>query len=90
MSWKIVATKTFSKEVRKYKKDTGLCNVLDKKIQRLKKNPNTVGGYLSGRLSGFKSTRILRKARLIFKIDEENRLVSLIGIDHRKFDYKHF
>lgn len=90
MLWKIIATKIFSKEFKKYKKNGNFVDALEKKIQRLKKNPVNIGGYLSGRLHGYKSTRIIRKLRLIFKIDEDRCSVSLVGIDHRKFNYKNF
>ena len=50
MPWKIIATKTFSKEFKKYRKNNEFIKALDKKIQRLKKDPDSVGGYLAGRL----------------------------------------
>ena len=90
MIWKIVVTETFSKEFKKYKKDSEFINALNKKMERLRKDPEVVGGFLSGRLHGYKSTRIVRKYRLIFKIVKENREVKLMAIDHRKFDYKNF
>jgi mRNA-degrading endonuclease RelE of RelBE toxin-antitoxin system len=90
MLWKVIATKTFSKEFRKYRKDSEFIKALDKKIQRLKKDPHNVGGYLSGRLHDYKSTRIIKKLRLIFEIDDEKFSVFLVGIDHRKFNYTNF
>jgi len=90
MKWKIVVTDTFSKEFKKYKKDREFFSALDKKIKRLQENPENIGGYLSGNLKGYKSTRILRKLRLIFKIVSDKLEVQLSAIDHRKFDYKRF
>jgi mRNA-degrading endonuclease RelE of RelBE toxin-antitoxin system len=90
MSWKIIVSKTFSKDFRKYKKNGNFSDALEKKMLRIKKNPANIGGYLSGRLHGYKSTRIIRKLRLIFKIDEDNCSVFLVGIDHRKSDYRNF
>jgi len=90
MSWKVITTKSFSKDYKKYRKNSLFVNALEKKIQRLKKGPANIGGCLSGRLHGYKSTRIIRKLRLIFKVDEGRCSVSLVGIDHRKFDYKNF
>jgi len=49
-----------------------------------------VGGYLSGRLHGNKSTRLVGKYRLIFEINEKEGIVYLKAIDHRKFDYGGF
>ena len=43
MSYEIVITDTFSKEFKKYKKDTEFINALEKKIQRLKEDPQNVG-----------------------------------------------
>jgi addiction module RelE/StbE family toxin len=88
MAWKIIATKTFSKEFKKYSKNNEFNHALDNKIKRLKENPEIIGGNLSGQLHGYKSTRIIRKFRLIFKILHENKSVQLIAIDHRKRDYK--
>lgn len=90
MSWKIITTKTFSREFKKYKKDGKFIDAFDKKIERLKKSPANIGGNLSGRLHGYKSTRIIRKLRLIFKVDEGSYSILLVGIDHRKFNYTNF
>ena len=90
MPWKIIITESFSKEFKKYKKDRNLANALDKKMQRLKENPDNVGKYLCGKLSSLKSTRIYKKFRLVFKISEIDKSVLLIGIDHRKFNYQNF
>ena len=87
MSYEIVITDTFSKEFKKYKKDTEFINALEKKIQRLKEDPQHVGGFLSGNLHGYKSTRIIRKFRLTFKINEQENKVYLTAIDHRKSAY---
>tara|TARA_Y100000310_G_C20593924_1_gene769522 strand:+ start:875 stop:1153 length:279 start_codon:yes stop_codon:yes gene_type:complete len=89
-SWKVVRTDTFLREFKKYRKNKEFINALDKKIKRLKENPEDVGGYLSGRLHGYKSTRIVGKLRLIFKVVSEKKEVYLSAIDHRKFEYKRF
>lgn len=90
MPWNIVITDAFSKAFKKYKKNQRVLNALDKKIERLKEAPHGVGGYLSGTLHGHKSTRLVKKMRLIFKIADEDKTVFLVGIDHRKFDYENF
>ena len=90
MEFKVIATDTFSKEFKKFKRDAEFIKNLDNKIKRLEKDPENVGGYLSGKLHGFKSTRIIKKYRLVFKIIKENYEVHLMGIDHRKFDYDRF
>lgn len=90
MTWKVISTETFSKQFKKHKKDGEFVKILDNKIKRLKENPENVGGYLSGKLHGYKSTRILKKLRLVFKIVNEKQEVHLMAIDHRKFDYEGF
>ena len=90
MPYEIIVTENFSKEFKKHKKDGEFAKVLDNKIQRLKNSPNDVGGYLSGKLHGCKSTRIIKRFRLIFKIDEKTKKVYLISIDHRKSVYDDF
>lgn len=60
---------------------------LGKKIQRLKEDPQHVGGWLHGKLHGKKSTRIANKYRLIFSIEEESHTVFLLMIDHREEIY---
>ena len=90
MPWEIAVTDTFSKEFKKHKKDKEFVNALDKKIQRLKEEPENVGGYLSGELHGYKSTRIIKKFRLIFRISNQENKVYLSSIDHRKTGYKNF
>ena len=88
--WKVISTKTFSKQFKKYKKDSEFLKALDGKIKRLSENTEFIGGNLSGKLFGYKSTRILRKLRLIFKIDRDKKEVFLMALDHRKFDYERF
>jgi len=90
MAWKIISTETFSRQFQKHKRDGEFVKILNNKIKRLQETPENVGGYLSGKLFGYKSTRILRKLRLIFKIIKEKQEVHLMAIDHRKFDYERF
>ena len=90
MSWNVVVTESFSKTFKKYKKNKEFSAALESKIQRLKENPEAVGGYLAGRLHGYKSTRLVGKFRLIFKVSKPDNNVYLIAIDHRKFNYERF
>ena len=88
MSWEIRRTDAFSKEFKKHIKDGEFIKALERKIERLKENPENIGGFLSGKLHGRKSARIIRKFRLIFKIVFEQNCVYLEAIHHRKFDYE--
>jgi len=90
MIWNLAPTKTFSQELKKFKKNKDFLDALDKKLQRLKQNPEAVGGYLSGRLHGYKATRIISKFRILFKIAISEHTVYLVAIDHRKHDYERF
>ena len=90
MSWEIIVTETFSREFRRYRKNQEFVNALGRKVQRLKENPESVGGCLSGKLHGYKSTRILGKFRMLFRMDHEAHVVYLVAIDHRKFGYERF
>ena len=88
MAWKLIVTDTFSKEFKKYKKNKSFIDALDKILEKLKERPEEIGGHLSGKLKGKKSTRILGKHRLVFKIDSKMQVVYLFAIDHRKSVYK--
>lgn len=85
--WKVLATDTFLKELKKHKKEKEIYQELDAKVERLKEDPHLVGGNLAGKLHGYKSTRLSRIFRLIFSIDEEQHVVYLQAIDHRKDVY---
>jgi mRNA-degrading endonuclease RelE of RelBE toxin-antitoxin system len=58
--YEIFRTDSFLEDVKKQKKNKQLLNELDKKIQKLKENSHNIGGNLSGRLAGFKSTRLVK------------------------------
>jgi mRNA-degrading endonuclease RelE of RelBE toxin-antitoxin system len=90
MAWSVISTETFSREFKKHRKDGEFVKILDNKIKRLQEDPENVGGYLSRKLFGYKSTRILKNLRLVFKIVNEKHEVHLMAIDHRKFGYERF
>ena len=81
--WVVKRADPFLKDIKKHRKNHELLRELDSKIRRLRENPLSIGGKLSGRLHGKKSTRLVEKFRLIFQIDEENKIVYLVAIDHR-------
>ena len=89
MSWKILKTHRFSEELKTLIKQKLLLEALNKKIQRLKQDPN-IGGFLAGNLHKHKSVRLIDKYRLIFKVDEAKRKIYLVAIDHRKHNYTRF
>ena len=87
--WRVIRTDRFSEEFKKFEKDRQFVDALDKKIKRLKEDPN-IGGYLSGKLHGYKSIRLLKNYRVVYRLDENEKNVYLIAIDHRKYDYERF
>jgi len=87
MAWAIKSTESFIIALKEYKKNKLLLDALDKKFIRLKEDPHSVGGMLSGKLHGLQSTRLIRRFRLLFRLDEPNSIVYLIAIDHRSSAY---
>jgi mRNA-degrading endonuclease RelE of RelBE toxin-antitoxin system len=87
MAWIVKRTDTFLDSLRDIRKNKEALAELDKKLKRLQENPLHMGGWLSGELHGKKSTRISRKYRLIFTLDEMEKVVYLNWIDHRKTVY---
>ena len=87
MTWEVKRTATFIESLRAIRKNKEALFELDKKIKRLQEDPLHLGGWLSGELHGKKSTRIANKYRLIFTLDEKEKIVYLNWIDHRKSAY---
>lgn len=56
------------------------------KLEKIKNNPKTTGKPLKENLSGFWRTR-LEDYRIIYDIDEENRIITLENIGHRSEIY---
>ncbi len=86
--YEVLRTDTFLEELKRFKRNKQLLVELDKKIQRLKEDPHNVGGNLSRSLKGHKSTRLAKKFRLVFRIDEHSRKIYLEAIDHREYIYE--
>ncbi len=53
----------------------------------LAENPQRLGGELRGRLAGLRSAR-RGSYRIVYRIDEERRLVEIVHIDHRGSVYR--
>ena len=86
MIWEINKTKPFLKDLKKHRKNNQLLKELKKAIERLEEDPK-FGGTLSGNLYGKRSTRLTKKIRLIFKIEDKEKTVFLIALDHRESIY---
>ncbi len=85
--WTVKRTDTFLNYLKKHRNNHKLLTELDNKIKRLRDGPSQVGGELAGNLHGHKSTRLARKFRRIFSVDEQNKIVYLEALDHRKDVY---
>lgn len=84
--WKIKATREFEKRLKDLtKKDKPLKGRITKSIEKLRDHPYS-GKPLSYSLSGLRSLRV-GKYRVIYKIDEKNKIIWLISIGHRKEIY---
>ncbi|MBA3018681.1 MAG: type II toxin-antitoxin system RelE/ParE family toxin [Proteobacteria bacterium] len=57
-------------------------------LKELSQNPDS-GDDLQGELSGFKSCKP-KRYRILYKIDEENRLIQVYYVGHRKDVYEQF
>lgn len=80
--WRIKATNEFRRRFKDLtKKDKPLRERVIKSIEKLKENPYA-GKPLSYDLAGLRSLRV-GKYRIIYKIDEENKIIYLISIGHR-------
>jgi mRNA-degrading endonuclease RelE of RelBE toxin-antitoxin system len=85
--YQVLRTDTFRREMKRHQRDGHLLQALDEKLQRLREAPLDVGGWLHGDKHGLRSTRIARKYRLLFSIDQTHRTVTLEALDHRDHAY---
>jgi len=90
MAYTIKTTDEFEKRFEKLtKKNKALAEMFAKAILKLKKNPY-VGKPLTHDLKGFWSLPVAGKWRIIYDIDENQKLVTLRSIGHRKWIYTDF
>ena len=59
----------------------------DKVLERMREDPNKLGGNMSGNFHGQKSVRLLGKYRLMYRVNDQEKAVYLIGFGHRKSVY---
>jgi len=66
-------------------KDQREQKILTKRIEQLKQEPEKQGKALSGKLRGYRSIRAVgQRYRIIYRIDQENIVVIIIGVGIRK------
>ncbi|MFA4955624.1 MAG: type II toxin-antitoxin system RelE/ParE family toxin [Candidatus Methanoperedens sp.] len=83
----IIYTHAFEKTIKKLKKDRELVDELKKKIEKLLTDP-FLGKTLEHPLTNFRSIRVKGKYRLIYKLNENNQELILVGFGHRKNIYE--
>ncbi len=84
--WTIKPSKEFKKRFKDLtKKDGPLKERILKSLEKLKENPYA-GKPLSYDLAGLRSLRV-GKYRIIYKVDENNKIIWLVSIGHRKEVY---
>ena len=85
--YQIYVTQEFEKEFKVLtKKNKKLREAILKVINKLRENPK-LGKPLSHDLAGKWTNRVERDYRIIYEIDEKNRIVNLMTIKHRKKAY---
>ncbi len=87
MKYKLKFTKTFHKNVKKFRKNKELVESLMGRIEKIVENPNC-GKPLKYALSSYRSVRVKNRYRLIYKVDEERKEVILVAFGHRKKIYE--
>ena len=82
MAYKIEITETAQKEIAK-KLELYLIERLDKRIKKLEIEPNIYGKPLRGPLAGTWEIRFENRWRVFYKIDENKKIVYIIGLKHK-------
>jgi len=85
--YSVLYTHGFEKTIKKFKKDKELVDELKKKIEKLLFDP-FIGKTLEHPLTNFRSIRIKGKYRLIYKLNENDQELILVGFGHRKNIYQ--
>ena len=88
MTYQLKYTQTFEKQIAKIKKkDKPLMEEAMKKVEKLREMP-FMGKPLEYRLAPYRSVRVRRKYRLVYRVNEEEKEVTLVAFGHRKEIYK--
>ena len=90
MNYRLKTTDEFEEQFKKLtRKNKALAEMFAKAILKLKENPYA-GKPLTHDLKGYRSLPIAGKWRIIYEIDENQKLIVLRSIGHRKRIYTEF
>ncbi|MBL7169923.1 MAG: type II toxin-antitoxin system RelE/ParE family toxin [Candidatus Aenigmarchaeota archaeon] len=87
MDYQVKVPLKVQREIKK-KLDKYLQKRMDKKMQKLKKNPKTFGKPLRFPLAGVWEIYFEKRWRVLYFIDEKNKIIQIIGLKH-KDEMKH-
>lgn len=82
MSYVIEITETASFEIKK-KIDKHLRDRLEKKVQKLENDPKIYGKPLRYPLAGIWEIYFEKRYRILYMINEENKIVRIVGLKHK-------
>ncbi len=82
MTYKIQITETAKSEIRK-KLGEHLIYRLDKRIRKLRESPKIYGKPLRYPLAGIWELYFEKCYRVLYKIDEEDKIVYIVGLKHK-------
>jgi len=82
MMYELRITEPVEKWIDKHLNRT-LVKRLDNRIQKLAIGPDFYGKPLRGPLTGIWEIRFEKRYRILYKIDYQNKVVTIIGIKHK-------
>lgn len=83
MAYTVIVPESIQKIVNKKLKSKELVNRFYKKLKKLERAPTSYGKPLRYPLAGVWEIYFERRWRILFKVDEENKRVSIIALKHK-------
>ena len=82
MSFEVIVPKTAKNEIDK-KLDNNLVSRLNERIKKLKEFPDIFGKPLRSPLEGVWEIRFEKRWRILYEIDYQKNVVTIIGLKHK-------
>ncbi|MEK6909980.1 MAG: type II toxin-antitoxin system RelE/ParE family toxin [Candidatus Aenigmatarchaeota archaeon] len=76
-------TETSEKEIKKKKLDAKKLDELNERLEKLKTAPDVYGKPLRRPLTGIWEMRFERRYRILYVIDNQKKIVKIIGLKHK-------